>query len=552
MRVDIPRKTKKKRRISIDSLLAIAIVLCSIASFNSTYYGFRSTYAYHAEKAWLTWFLPIFITFGVQILLIASVLKLKRSRGLMRRFAWVVMIVLAMMISTGYGISYWDEAIGARERIEVKADGIAYTAMETLGKGISTFDTFVRATEDLAEHSEKMAEREDKSGNSCGCTVRKGQGPRWRKRMSDLHTMRSHIPHIRGLRDSLNYVYNNMIDRIEDFDVHDVESFSKSFKIDILRANKFIGDEQIAILDGWLVKRLKQNEDGFFDDGKKYTCPDPILKEKMLELRSAIDHLSPLPNPGEIRIDGSNAIESIKYVYGAFKNALLFMPKSTEQLEAERREKINSPSVDEDSSKKVEPVAILIGCTVDLLIILVGFLYGPTGGSSPDPNTPLLGNAAETLKKMLVRPEYKRLLLSYISMNKDTEDLGRFLRKYMTLLPDGRYIIGFDSEDIESVERDTIIEMLDLWTIDKLVKEIDPKKEPYFKKEAKNSTNYQYPEFLWELSKNTSPATLRIAMRILQRRIEMGMPSIADYRQAKQNIEDDPESGEAGTEEAAS
>ncbi len=185
----IPQKVKASiilgyKRVNMPIISIVLILLLTIISFNATFQGFISLFEGIGRDKWTAFWTPLILTVIIQLSILLSVWSLKES-PLFSKPVWLLIYVMVVMISVGFGYTFWFNQMRAEDFANEISENTLYRVADPVQIFLAGYSEIEGTFTQISEESERLASEEKNAGGTCHRNVPKGPGQMMKYRLND-------------------------------------------------------------------------------------------------------------------------------------------------------------------------------------------------------------------------------------------------------------------------------------------------------------------------------------------------------------------------------
>ncbi len=271
-----------------------AVVLLSIISFSTSYYGFLSLVS---DGMLLTKILFFAVVAVIQIALVYSISQLYVreffSRHIFRASLLLSTYILSLFISVLFSFNFYYKIFSASQFSERNVTLQLESIKEKLEDAESSFESIYLSLKSLSDYSMKRSIEESRVGGTCDETKIPTPGPRSALRKYESELFSSHLSSVGELKDKMSSEIQEVKTLLKNFNPKrdDIEALEEQVNKKIGLINRIFREGEIKLLPKVLLahrgtKRMKMSS-----KGQIISCPDSKISQK---INTIIENLNAL------------------------------------------------------------------------------------------------------------------------------------------------------------------------------------------------------------------------------------------------------------------
>jgi len=274
-----------------------AVLLLSLISFSTSYYGFISLVS---DGAWLTKILFFAVVAVIQIALVYSISQLYLreffSRHILRASLLLVTYLLSLFISVLFSFNFYYKIFSASEFSQRNVTLQLEHIKERLEDAQSSFDSVYLALKNLSDYSMKRSIEESTKGGTCDETKIPKPGPRSALRKAESELFSSHLASVESLKNRVSAEIATVKEMLNKFNPKkdDVEALEEQVNQKIMQINRLFRGGEILLLPKILEEHAGAKRMKMSSLGRTISCPDSQITQKINAIKESLNSLQQL------------------------------------------------------------------------------------------------------------------------------------------------------------------------------------------------------------------------------------------------------------------
>jgi len=274
-----------------------AVLLLSLISFSTSYYGFISLVS---DGAWLTKILFFAVVAVIQIALVYSISQLYLreffSRHILRASLLLITYLLSLFISVLFSFNFYYKIFSASEFSQRNVTLQLGRIKEELEDAQSRFDSVYLSLKNLSDYSLKRSIEERTHGGTCDETKIPKPGPRSALRKAESELFASHLEAVAQLQQQVTQEIGSIKAMINRFNPKkdDIEALEEEVNQKIMKINRLFRGGEILLLPKILAPHQGGERMKMASLGRTISCPDSQITQKINTIISSLEALKPL------------------------------------------------------------------------------------------------------------------------------------------------------------------------------------------------------------------------------------------------------------------
>ena len=271
-----------------------AVILLSIISFSTSYYGFLSLVS---DGMLLTKVLFFAVVAVIQIALVYSISELYMreffSRHIFRASLLLSTYVLSLFISVLFSFNFYYKIFSASQfsqrNVTLQLEGIK----ERLENAESSFDSIYSSLKGLSDYSQRRSFEESRVGGTCDETKIPTPGPRSALRQYESELFASHLSSVGELKEKMSLEIQEVKGLVKNFNPKrdDIEALEEQVNKRIGGINRIFREGEITLLPKVLLAHRGTKRMQMLSKGQIISCPDSKISQK---INTIIENLNSL------------------------------------------------------------------------------------------------------------------------------------------------------------------------------------------------------------------------------------------------------------------
>ena len=431
-------------------------------SIISTAFGFRVVAgADSGEYLILAWAMSLV----VMVFQIAALHSLINTTSIRRKAASLFVYLLLFGTSVGFGVGFWGERMNAKTfAIRDFTDSVIQ-----LDRGLKSAKarlTDVRQNlESLVVYSSQAKLQEESQGGTF-LNSPEGPGPRMHLRRTDAQTSNSFLTQCLDVEQKLALVESHLEEMEAEFEPSDVDAFESQLRHESSTIRAVLEASVFTNLNEWLAERVALGQNGLPHEDKILNIADPALERLALNIKTSI---SRLPEPPEVdALFRPGGKESVRMVFDRVADAVVtvvsFRPPTWQEINQRRTRDLrtfrSSAQASLQDGNELDPIAIVMGCLIDILIAVGVFVAPSRSSRKPRDLMPHMEILAEVI--LALYGDHDRSCISEVPPRARIrafcgDNLGPLISTALTRDRKGRYHLSaqadMDLEDALTLQR---------------------------------------------------------------------------------------------------
>jgi len=343
-----------------------AVLILSIISFSTSYYGFISLVS---DGAWLTKILFFAVVGVIQLALVYSIsqLYLKEffSRHILRASLLLVTYLLSLFISVLFSFNFYYKIFSASEFAQRNVTLQLEDVKQRLEDAQSSFNSVYISLKKLSDYSMSESIEERTYGGTCDETKIPTPGPRSALREAESKLFQSHLSAFDELKVKITEQIASIKKMLIDFNPKkdNIEKLEEEVNNRITQINRLFRSGEISLLPKILAKHNGVQRMQMESLGRIISCPDSQIS---LKINTISENLSSLKALKKVTFFDSNDQQQL--IERTINVLLAIIPFTNTHVVA--LDKVSSPTDVTQSDVK----AIGLGFLVDFFIFFFTIL----------------------------------------------------------------------------------------------------------------------------------------------------------------------------------
>lgn len=343
-----------------------AVLLLSIISFSTSYYGFISLVS---DGALLTKFLFFAVVGVIQLALVYSISQLYLqeffSRYILRASLLLVTYLLSLFISVLFSFNFYYKIFSASEFSQRNVTLQLEAVKEGLEDAQSSFNAVYLSLRKLSDYSMEQSIEERTRGGTCDETQIPKPGPRSALREAESKLFQSHLGSVEELKSKLSDEISIIKTMLLNFNPKkdNIEKLEEQVNDKISKINRLFRGGEISLLPKVLAKHNGSKRMSMQSLGRNISCPD---SEISLKINTIVEHLNGLKQLNDVAFFDANDQQQL--IERTINVLLAIIPFTDTKVVA--IDKVSSPTDVTQSDIK----AIGLGFLVDFFIFFFTIL----------------------------------------------------------------------------------------------------------------------------------------------------------------------------------
>ena len=343
-----------------------AVILLSIISFSTSYYGFLSLVS---DGMLLTKVLFFAVVAVIQIALVYSISQLYVreffSRHIFRASLLLSTYLLSLFISVLFSFNFYYEIFSASQFSQRNVTLQLERIKEKLEDGESSFDSIYLSLKSLSDYSMKRSIEESRIGGTCDETKIPTPGPRSALRKYESELFASHLSSVGELKEKMSIEIQEVKILLKNFNPKkdNIEALEEQVNKRIGVINRIFREGEITLLPKVLMSHRGTKRMQMESSGRIISCPDSKISQK---INTIIENLNSLHFLEKVSFFDANDQQQL--IERTINVLLAVIPFTDTKVVA--IDKMNSPTDVTQSDVK----AIGLGFLVDFFIFFFTIL----------------------------------------------------------------------------------------------------------------------------------------------------------------------------------
>ncbi len=410
-----------------------AVLLLSLISFSTSYYGFISLVS---DGMWLTKILFFAVVGVIQLALVYSISQLYLreffSRHLLRASLLLVTYLLSLFISVLFSFNFYYKIFSASEFSQRNVTLQLETIKQSLEDAQSSFNSVYLSLKNLSDYSMNRSIEERTQGGTCDETQIPKPGPRSALREAESNLFQSHLSSVEALKKSVSMEITLIKKMLLDFNPKkdNIEELEERVNTKIAQINRLFRGGEISLLPKVLAQHNGAKRMKMESLGRTISCPD---SEITLKINTIIEHLNSLrPLNKVVFFDANNQQQLIERTINVLLAIIPFTDTKVVAID-----KVSSPTDVTQSDIKAIGLGFLVDFFIFFFTILAKDPYRSRHFTEENINKYLPYNLRRVLKPFVFEGHfsYHLILPNQKKYHKVDEILTRFqMDKLVTLI----------------------------------------------------------------------------------------------------------------------
>lgn len=343
-----------------------AVLLLSLISFSTSYYGFISLVS---DGALLTKILFFAVVGVIQLALVYSISQLYLqeffSRYILRASLLLVTYLLSLFISVLFSFNFYYKIFSASEFSKRNVTLQLETIKNGLEDAQSSFNSVHLSLKKLSDYSMSRSIEERTYGGTCDETQIPKPGPRSALREAESKLFYSHLTSMKELKNKVSDEIGVIKKMLLEFNPKkdDIEKLEERVNTKIAQINRLFRSGEISLLPKVLVKHNGSKRMRMESLGRIISCPDSQIS---LKINTIIENLNSLKQLHKVAFfDASDQQQLIERTINVLLAIIPFTDTHVVSID-----KVSSPTDVTQSDIK----AIGLGFLVDFFIFFFTIL----------------------------------------------------------------------------------------------------------------------------------------------------------------------------------
>ena len=274
-----------------------AVLLLSIISFTTSYYGFISLVS---DGGVLTKILFFAVVVVIQVALVYSISQLYLreffSRYLLRASLLLLTYLLSLFISVLFSFNFYYKIFSATEFSQRNVTLQLEAIKQNLEDAQSSFNSVYLSLKDLSDYSMKRSIEERTHGGTCDETKIPKPGPRSALREFESKLFQSHLSSVEALKAKVTQEIVEIKKMLQAFNPKkgDIEALEEQVNQKIIQINRLLRGGEISLLPKVLVEHNGAKRMQMHSLGRVISCPDSRISLKIDTIAEHLSSLKPL------------------------------------------------------------------------------------------------------------------------------------------------------------------------------------------------------------------------------------------------------------------
>jgi len=271
-----------------------AVLLLSLISFSTSYYGFISLVS---DGMWLTKILFFAVVAVIQLALVYSISQLYLqeffSRYILRAWLLLLTYLLSLFISVLFSFNFYYKIFSASEFSQRNVTLQLERIKHSLEDSQSSFNSVFLSLKKLSDYSMSRSIEESTRGGTCDETQIPTPGPRSALREAESKLFQSHLSSVEELKDSISIEIAHIKKMLQEFNPKkdNIEALEERVNSKISQINRLLRGGEISLLPKVLAEHNGAKRMRMESLGRIISCPDSQIT---LKINTIIEHLNSL------------------------------------------------------------------------------------------------------------------------------------------------------------------------------------------------------------------------------------------------------------------
>jgi len=271
-----------------------AVMLLSIISFSTSYYGFLSLVS---DGMLLTKILFFAVVAVIQIALVYSISQLYVreffSRHIFRASLLLSTYILSLFISVLFSFNFYYKIFSASQFSQRNVTLQLEAIKERLEDGESSFESIYLSLKSLSDYSMKRSIEESRVGGTCDETKIPTPGPRSALRQYESELFASHLTSVGELKDKMSSEIQEVKVLLKNFNPKkdNIEALEEQVNKRIGGINRIFREGEITLLPKVLMEHRGTKRMRMISLGQSISCPDSKISQKINTIIENLDSL---------------------------------------------------------------------------------------------------------------------------------------------------------------------------------------------------------------------------------------------------------------------
>jgi len=343
-----------------------AVLLLSLISFSTSYYGFISLVS---DGAWLTKILFFAVVGVIQLALVYSISQLYIqeffSRYILRASLLLITYLLSLFISVLFSFNFYYKIFSASEFSQRNVTLQLEVIKNGLEDAQSSFNSVYLSLKKLSDYSMQRSIEESTQGGTCDETKIPTPGPRSALRKAESQLFQSHLSSVGELKDAVAKEIMVIKKMLANFNPKkdNIEELEAQVNHKISQINRLFRGGEISLLPKVLAQHNGSKRMKMESLGRMISCPDSQIT---LKINTIIENLNSLQQLK--RVTFFDASDQQQLIERTINVLLAIIPFTNTHVVA--IDKVSSPTDVTQSDIK----AIGLGFLVDFFIFFFTIL----------------------------------------------------------------------------------------------------------------------------------------------------------------------------------
>lgn len=343
-----------------------AVLILSIISFSTSYYGFISLVS---DGMLLTKILFFAVVGVIQLALVYSISQLYLqeffSRHILRAFLLLTTYLLSLFISVLFSFNFYYKIFSASEFSQRNVTLQLEEVKSSLEDSQSSFESVYKSLKKLSDYSMSQSIQESTYGGTCDETKIPTPGPRSALREAESKLFESHVSAFDELKINIDSEIKVIKKMIAEFNpkTDDTDKLEEKVNSRISKINRMLRGGEISLLPKILANHNGSKRMRMESLGRIISCPDSQISLKINTINENLNALKPLKN-----VTFFNSNDQQQLIERTINVLLAIIPFTNTHVVA--LDKVSSPTDVTQSDIK----AIGLGFLVDFFIFFFTIL----------------------------------------------------------------------------------------------------------------------------------------------------------------------------------
>ena len=274
-----------------------AVLLLSIISFSTSYYGFLSLVS---DGFWLTKVLFFAVVAVIQLALVYSISQLYLreffSRHIFRASLLLITYLLSLFISVLFSFNFYYKIFSASEFSQRNVTLQLEVVQEHLEDAESSFESIYLSLKNLSDYSMKKSIEESTQGGTCDETKIPKPGPRSALRKYESGLFQSHLESVGALKEKIGLEVLDVKSMLNNFNPKkdNIDMLEEQVNSEIGKINRLFRGGEILLLPKVLASHKGEKRMKMESLGRKISCPDSKITQKINAIGENLNSLHSL------------------------------------------------------------------------------------------------------------------------------------------------------------------------------------------------------------------------------------------------------------------